>query len=73
MILFPIKSPVASAAFWVTLFELVLGASVADCLEAFGCIYKLSFFIFLPTVLAIFLANDKNPQPFYKYYFSRLS
>ena len=31
-ILFPIKSPVASAVFGITLFETVLIASVADCL-----------------------------------------
>ena len=32
VILLPIKSPVASAVFWIALFEAVLGASVADCL-----------------------------------------
>ena len=31
-ILLPIKSPVASAVFWITLFEEVLSASVADFL-----------------------------------------
>ena len=31
-ILLPIKSPVASAVFWITLFGIVLSASVADCL-----------------------------------------
>ena len=31
-ILLPIKSPVASAVFWISFFEVVLGASVADCL-----------------------------------------
>ena len=31
-ILLPIKSPVASAVFWITIFEVVLSASVADCL-----------------------------------------
>ena len=31
-ILLPVKSPVASAVFWIGLFEAVLGASVADCL-----------------------------------------
>ena len=31
-ILFPIKSPVGSAVFWMNLFEEVLSASVADCL-----------------------------------------
>ena len=30
-ILFPIKSPFASPVFWMTLFEEVLNASVADC------------------------------------------
>ena len=31
-ILLPIKSPFASAVFWIALFEAVLTASVADCL-----------------------------------------
>ena len=31
-ILFPIKSPVASAVFWIAVFEAVLSASVAACL-----------------------------------------
>ena len=31
-ILLPIKSPVVSAVFWSTLFEVVLSASVADYL-----------------------------------------
>ena len=30
--LFPIKSPVASSVFWITLFEVVLSTSIADCL-----------------------------------------
>ena len=29
--LLPIKLPVASAFFWITLFEVVLSAAVADC------------------------------------------
>ena len=31
-ILLPIKSPVASAVFWMTFFEEVLSVSMADCL-----------------------------------------
>ena len=31
-ILLPIKSPVASVVFWITLSEAVLNESVADCL-----------------------------------------
>ena len=31
-VLLPIKSPVASAVFWISLFELFLSASVADYL-----------------------------------------
>ena len=31
-ILFPIKSPVASAVFWIALFDVVLIQSAADCL-----------------------------------------
>ena len=31
-ILFPMKSPVASAVFWIAFFEAVVSASVAYCL-----------------------------------------
>ena len=31
-VLFPIKSPIASAVFWIAPFEAVLSASVAECL-----------------------------------------
>ena len=33
MILLPIKSSVASAVFWIVIFEAVLNASVADFLD----------------------------------------
>ena len=56
-ILFPMKSPVASAVFWTTLFELVLRASVADCLAWSRSVWLyllLKFlFMFLPTFLTI--------------------
>ena len=42
----PIKSPVSSAVFWITLFEEVLSALLQICLhdqEVFGCLYHLSF------------------------------
>ena len=42
-VLLPIKSPVASAAFWIALFEAVLKASVADCLA-----WSRSFWLYLP-------------------------
>ena len=64
-ILLPIKSPVASAVFWIALFEAVLSASVADCLawsRSFWFYLLLKFLlIFLPIFLPIFLAKDKNP------------
>ena len=42
-ILLPIKSPVASAVFWITLLEVVLKASVADYLA-----WSRSFWPYLP-------------------------
>ena len=43
-ILLPIKSPVASAVFWIALFDAVLIASVVDFLaQVLGCIYYLNF------------------------------
>ena len=41
-----IKSPVASAVFWIPHFEVVLSASVADCLALamFGYMYHLNFY-----------------------------
>ena len=64
-ILLPIKSPVASAGFWVTLFGKVLSASIADCLvwpRGFWLYLPIYFaLIFLPMFLPIFLAKDNNP------------
>ena len=46
--------------FWVTLFELVLSAPVADYLA-----WSRSFWLYLPLkFLPIFLAKHKNPKPF---------
>ena len=64
-ILFLIKSPVASAVFWIALCYTVLSASIADCLPwstIFWLYLPLEFlFIYLPIFLLIFLAKDKNP------------
>ena len=62
-ILFPIKLSVASAVFWMTLYEEVLNASVADYLAWRFWLYLLFklIVIFLPIFLPIFLAEDKNP------------
>ena len=63
-ILLPIKSVVASAVFWIALFEVVLSAFVADYL-----IWAISFwlylllkclFTFLLVFLNMFLTKDKN-------------
>ena len=46
-ILLPIKSPVASAIFWIALFEAVVIASVVDFSryqDVFGYIYYLNFY-----------------------------
>ena len=59
-ILLPIKSLVASAVFWIALFEAVFIASVADFLVV-SIIYWLYLLLkFLP----MFLTKDKNPYPF---------
>ena len=63
-ILFPFKSPVASAVFYIALFEAVFIASVVDffALSRRFCLYLL--FKFLGTLVAcvlMFLVKDKNP------------
>ena len=58
-ILLPIKSPVASAVFWITLFEVVLSASVLDYLawsRGFW-LYLPNGYLFLTMFLRIFLAK----------------
>ena len=45
-ILFPIKSPVASAVFLIALFEAVLSASVADRLDFYLIFTWLSFYLY---------------------------
>ena len=59
-IFLPIKSPVASAGFWVALFEAVVIASVLDFLALSRSFSLYLLLKFLP----MFLANDKNPYPF---------
>ena len=65
VILLPIKSPVASAVFWITYFEAVLSASVADSVAWLSSLWLYSplnfLLMFLPIFLSIFLAKDKNP------------
>ena len=56
-ILLPIKSPVASAVFWIAFFEAVFIASVV-------AVSKLFYLCLLLKFLLIFLAKDKNPYPF---------
>ena len=54
VILFPIKWPVTSAVFWITPFEVVLSASLPNCLarsESFGMYLQLEY---LPIFLQIF-------------------
>ena len=63
-ILLPMKSPVASVVFWITFFEVFLSASIADYL-AWLRNFRLNLplkclIIFLPILLPIFLAKDKN-------------
>ena len=58
VILLPIKPPVASAVFWILLFEVVLSASVANYLawsRRFWLYLPLKFFLlFLPIFLPYF-------------------
>ena len=59
-ILLPIKSQVASAVFWIALFDAVFVASVVDFLalsRSFGPYLMLK-------CVPMFLAKDKNPYPF---------
>ena len=54
-ILFPIKSAVAYAVFWTTLFEAVFAASIPILVAV--------SINFLPYLLPNFLANNKKPYP----------
>ena len=56
-ILFPIKSPVASAVFWIALFETVFIAFVVGFLALSRSFWLYLLLKFLP----MFLAKDKNP------------
>ena len=62
-ILLPIE-PVASAVFWITFFEVVLSASVADYLAwliSFWLYLPIKFLLkFLPIFLPMLFAKDKN-------------
>ena len=67
-ILLPIKSPVDSAVFSINIFEIILSASVADYLarsRSFWLYLPLKVLLrFLPISLPMFLAKDKNPEPY---------
>ena len=59
-ILLPIKSQVASAFFWIALFDAVFVASVVEFLAL-----SRSFWPYLMLkCVPMFLAKDKNPYPF---------
>ena len=60
MILWTIKSPVATAVFWMVFLGAVLSTSVADCLIRRFSLYLLLKILstFLPTFLPIFLAKE---------------
>ena len=55
-----IKSPVASAVFWIALFETVFITSAVDCLALSRRFWLYLLLKFLP----MFLAKDKNQYPF---------
>ena len=59
-LLLPIKSPVASAVFWIALFETVYNAFVAGCLPWSKSFWLYLLLNFLLKFLPIFLAKDKN-------------
>ena len=49
-ILLPIKSLIASTVFWITLFEVVLSAPVADCLAL-----TIRFSLYLPLKFSLII------------------
>ena len=59
-ILLPIKSTVASAVFWIGLFDAVFITSVVDFLVPSRNFWPYLLLKLLP----MFLAKDKNPYPF---------
>ena len=62
VVLFPIKSPVAPAVFWIALFEAILSAS--DCsrlLRWSRSFWRYFLRRFLLIFLPLFLGKDKNP------------
>ena len=63
-ILLPIKSPVASAVFWIALFDAVFIASVVDFLalsRRFWPYLLLKLLASLFACLPMFLQKNKNP------------
>ena len=65
-IFLPIKSPVASAVFWIALFKAALIASSADFLALSRNFWPYLLLKFL----TMFFAKDKNPYPFTYFYLS---
>ena len=59
-ILLPIKSPVASAVFWIALFDAVFIASVV----VFLALSRIFWSYLLLKILPLFSSKDKNPYPF---------
>ena len=68
-ILLSTKSPVASAVFWIALFEVVLSASVVDFLAWLGCFWVLtclSFYLYFLYVFAHIFSKRQQSITFYK-------
>ena len=59
-ILLPIKSPVASAVFWIALFEAGFIACVVDFLALLRSFWQYLLLKLLP----MFLAKNKTPYPY---------
>ena len=76
-ILLPIKSPVASADFWIALFEAVLSASVADCLaklKSFFNVFTGYVFTYIFTNIFSHICSKRQISiTFYKNSISRLN
>ena len=88
-ILLPIKSPVASAVFWIALFKAVLNVSVKCCLawsRIFWLCLRSTFLLNLYFILLIFLASssasfrrswveppNQNAQSFFKHLIFRFN
>ena len=73
-ILWAFNSPVASAVFWITFFEEVLSASLADCLAwSRSYIFHLSFTYIFTNIITHTFSKRQRSIAFYQYSISLLN